>query len=321
MRLIADPIPLRSGAAVAGMDPDAVLPWVYGRVLLAPLAMDAKGLEWLVADHPIVAVTSVRDDDGELDGWELVQRLDGADHAFATLRLTRPPKGPLVAAVAGKRDPVTGALIDQPADIVTDLLRTCGAGSGDWGGLRAGWPGLHLGGLIAERGSLREALAGLMASVGAGWSAWPLRAWIPGAEPIIASLLAVDIDEASAEASAEHLATRIRLAWGRDWASGKPLGTVTASAADAVARYGDMEAALEAPWLVTERDAVALAAALLASRSRPLWDLALALGPGDAWRPGERITIAHPWLPAGTAEISSIATTPAGREVRATLSA
>lgn len=100
MRLLSDLLPLRVAADLPRYRADAarrVLPWVYGRVTLAPVPLDDAGLEWLVADHPVVAVESVRSAGKALDGWQLVQRLDETGRAIATIRLTRTPEGDLAA--------------------------------------------------------------------------------------------------------------------------------------------------------------------------------------------------------------------------------
>lgn len=315
MRLLSDLLPLRRGSDITGMAAEAILPWVYGRVTLAPLQMDSQGLLWLIADHPILAVTSVRDDGGEIGGWELVQRVQAPGHAIATVRVTRAPQGTLVADVVGKRHPDSGALLQHPADICADILRASGGSVGAWEALRSAWPGLRLGGVLDALQPVRDAIGGVLASVGAHWSGQPLRAWMPESGEVVATVSAADVDDVSADSSADGLATQLRVAWGRNWASGEPAGTVLLSDDAAVSVYGLMTAESPAPWLTTERDARVLATAVLGRMARPIWKIQLSLGRGDAWRPGDRLIIDHPWMPAGAAEISSITRTSAGRNV------
>ena len=120
MRLLSDPLPLRVAADLPRYRTEAaarVLPWVYGRVTLSPVPLDDAGLEWLVADHPVVAVEAVRSAGKALDGWQLVQRLDETGRAIATVRLTRAPEAELAAQVVGRRDDTSGALLEHPAAI------------------------------------------------------------------------------------------------------------------------------------------------------------------------------------------------------------
>lgn len=305
-RLLSDPLPLRRGAELPGYRADAVLPWVYGRVRLSPLPLDDAGLEWLLADHPILAVAQVRDDGLPVDGWELVQGLDATAHPVAKLRLARAPKGALSADLAGRVDARNGELLEHPADICADLVARCGLPPGDWSALRARWPGVRLGGVIASLEPLREVLARVVGSLGARWSAAPLRAWAPHEAAPLATLAALDIDEGSASATTTSLATRLILTWGWDWASAEPRGSVVLEAPAAVAAFGAITLELSAPWLRSARDALALGHAELGRRARPTWEIELKLGAGARWRPGDRVTLAHPWLPAGAAEISRI---------------
>ena len=306
-RLLSDPLPLRRGAELPWYRTDAVLPWVYGRVRLAPLPLDDTGLEWLLADHPIAAVRAVRDAGTPVEGWELVQRLDPTGHPVAVLRLARPPKGALAVDLNGRLDAVTGALLEHPAAICADLVAACGLPPGDWSALRAHWPGVRLGGVLARAEPLREALARVIASVGARWSAAPLRAWVPDAAAPLATLGPAEIDEGSATADTGELATRLVLTWGWDWAAGAPRGSVVVEAPEAIAEFGAITVELEAPWIRTARDALALADAELARRARPSWVIEVRIASGEAWRPGERVILAHPWLPAGPAEITRMA--------------
>lgn len=133
MRLLSDPLPLRVAADLPRYRTEAaarVLPWVYGRVTLSPVPLDDAGLEWLVADHPVVAVEAVRSAGKALDGWQLVQRLDETGRAIATVRLTRAPEAELAVQVVGRRDDTSGALLEHPARSPGDGLSAVPAGRG-----------------------------------------------------------------------------------------------------------------------------------------------------------------------------------------------
>lgn len=167
----------------------------------------------------------------------------------------------------------------------------------------------------------------MIAATGARWSAAPMRAWMPlgweeQAAPALATLAGAEIDDASAESAATTLATRLTLTWGEDWASGGPRGSVVVEAPEAVARVGLLAAERSAPWLRTARDAERLARGLLAELARPAWRMDIRIGPPSPqeapWRPGDRLSLAHPWLPAGTAEIAELALSPLGRRLTLT---
>lgn len=334
-RLLSDSLPLRRAIEWPGYRADAWLPWVYGRVTLAPLALDDGGYEWLLADHPIVGVTRVTVGDVETSGWQLIQRLDQAGRAIATLRLAQRPKdGAAVAVtVAGRRDDESGALLEQPAEIAADLLRRCGwpVSASAFSAVAARWPGVLLGGVIAEPMSLREAVSVVLGTVGADWSAEPVRAWPVQVGAPSATLGAALIDEAQAEAGHEQIATRLRITFGYDWARRSPRGAVTLLAPDVAARVGVIDRDLDLAWVRAARDALALGTAELQRRARPQWQMELALPAGSGWRPGDILSIDHPWVPSGPALVSRLSRSdrrdtltlmrPAGLEPRVELAA
>ncbi|WP_295583308.1 hypothetical protein [uncultured Lamprocystis sp.] len=322
-RLFADPLPLRDGTDVPDYPAAGPLPWVYGRVTLSPLPWDTAGLQWLVADHPIVDVTAVRVDGATVSGWELVQTLDMTGAPVALLRLTRAPQGALAVDVLGRRDARTGALLESPADLAADVLTQCGhtVSAGTWADLARATPGVRLGGVFDTPVTLREAITTLIGGAGARWSAAPLRAWWPTGGTTVATITPALADRVTASADTGSLATRVRVPWGWDWAASAPRGTVILEAPEAVRRYGRIETEIAAPWLRSARDALALATAALQDAARPQWQVEVTLGPGPRWSPGDRLLLAHPWLPAGLATITATRWTEGERTLTALLPA
>jgi hypothetical protein len=313
MRLLSDLLPLRVAADLPRYRADAarrVLPWVYGRVTLAPVPLDDAGLEWLVADHPVVAVESVRSAGKALDGWQLVQRLDETGRAIATIRLTRAPEGDLAVQVVGRRDDTSGALLEHPAAIAADLLRRCGwsPAADAFQGLRDDFPGLALGVVFAERETaLRSALAQVIEPLGAVWVADPPAARRRTIGAPMATLTVLNVERISAEATAGELATVARAAFGYDWAIGGARQAVTVSAPDAVQAYGRLEVEFDMGAVRTARDALSIAQARLAMMARPGWTLRATVDAYLAIAPGDTVAVDHPRVPAGSALVLSTA--------------
>jgi hypothetical protein len=314
-RLLADDLPLRRGSDLPSYRTANPLPWCYGRVTLTPLALDAEGLRYLVADHPIQAITAVRADGEGITGWDLARERDDTGTTISVLRLTQAPSGTLAVDVVGRVSEVTGAVIEHPADVAADLLERCGLPAGDWAALRGAWPGLAVGAALDTAEPLREVLSGLIASVGARWSAQPMRAWLPDTGDIIGTLGAPDCDAISASSEATDLATRLTLSWGWNWATGEPAGAVVVACPEAEDRWGQIAVEDAAPWLRTARDAEVVARAELARLARPEWEIEARLAPGERWRPSDRLQLEHPWVPAGPAEISRLTISRTGRTV------
>lgn len=313
MRLLSDLLPLRVAADLPRYRADAagrVLPWVYGRVTLAPVPLDDAGLEWLVADHPVVAVEAVRSAGKTLDGWQLVQRLDETGCAIATIRLTRAPEGDLAAQVVGRRDDTSGVLLEHPAAIAADLLRRCGwsPAADAFQELRDDFPGLALGMVFAERETaLRSALAQVIEPLGAVWVADPPAARRRTIGAPMATLTVLHVERISAEATAGELATVARAAFAHDWATGGARQAVTVSAPDAVQAYGRLEVALDMGAVRTARDALAIAQDRLAMMARPGWTLRATVDAYLAIAPGDTVAVDHPRVPPGAALVLSTA--------------
>jgi hypothetical protein len=306
-RLLSDRLPLRRSIVWPQYRADVILPWVYGRVTLAPLPLDDAGLVWLLADHPIVGVTAVRDGATPVSGWQLVQHLDPLGEPIAELRLTSKPKNTLAVDLIGRRHAVTGAVLEHPADLAEHLLTACGwtLPAGAFDALRDRYPGVILGGVLDTDLTLRAAVSLVLGSIDADWGAAPLRAWVDGA-PTRLTLTAHDCQTATATATHDGLCNVLRVAYGYDWAVGSPRGSLTLRAPDVLADQGEIQADLDLPWVRTARDALALATVALQQRARPRWEVTLDLPLGTAYAPGQRVTLAHPWVPAGEVVITRV---------------
>lgn len=313
MRLLSDVLPLRVAADLPQYRADAasrVLPWVYGRVTLAPVPLDEAGLEWLVADHPVVAVEAVRAAGKALDGWQLVQRLDETGRAIATLRLTRAPEAELAVQVVGRRDDTSGALLEHPAAIAADLLRRCGwsPAADAFQGLRDDFPGMALGLVFAERETaLRAAIGRVIEPLGAVWFADPPTARRRALGVPVATLDVRVVDQVTAEASAGGLASMARAAFAYDWAATGARQSVTVTAPDAVREYGLVEVEMDLGGVRTARDALAIASARLADLARPGWTIRATVDGSLRVERGDSVAVSHPRVPAGTALVLSTA--------------
>lgn len=310
-RLLSDPLPLRRSTDLPGFIVDRVLHWAYGRVLLSPVQLDPAGLEWLLADHPIIALHRVSAGGEALTGWQLVQRVDATGRAISTLRLTQQPKSgaSLSAEITGRRHPITGAALDHPADIAADVLRQCGwdVPLDAFRGLRDDYPSLALGIVFDSAATLRSTLASIIEPLGAIWTAQPLAARRAGARAPVGTLDPVSADSMSARADHASLATVARVTFGYDWATGQPRQALTLSAPDAINAYGRIETELDMPAVRTARDALALGEARLAAHARPVWTIsAQAAAAVVEASIADTLTLAHPWVPSGSGVVVAL---------------
>ena len=309
--LLADPLPLRRGVDLPQYRTDRMLPWVYGRVWMSPVPLDAAGLLWLVADHPVTAIERVTVAGAAVDGWQLVQQVDAAGQAVALLRLTRPPKdgGAVAVRLLGRRHPATGATIEHPADIAADLLRQCGwrVPPDAFQGLREAYPALALGLVFDTAMPLRDAIAAVIEPIGAVWAADRLQAGPRRASAPVAMLDAAAAERVSARAVGE-LASVARVSYAYDWATGIARESLVLEAPEAIERYGRMTIDIALPAVRTARDALGIGSALLADRARPQWQIDITVGGADTpIDAGDTIALAHPRIPAGNALVTATA--------------
>lgn len=188
--LLEEPLPLRSTRDLGDYADDLPLPWRYGDLTRAwfPLVrLDDD--RWFAADHPM-EITEVGIDGRSTASWAQSIESDGRGHNWTVVRLGSPVPATGAVVVArgrGKLDPATGALIQNPADIMRDIARMAGRAY-RWDGLRAecAAEGLRLAGSLSSPISIREALDLVARSCGAIWTLsyatlYPRSAPAPGA--------------------------------------------------------------------------------------------------------------------------------------------
>lgn len=309
-RLLTDALPLRRTTELDTYRADVMIPWVYGRVWLAPIPLDAAGLEYLIADGAITSVEAVQIAGAETDGYALDRRLDAAGQAVSVLRLTQAPQdGDAVAVyVVGHPHPVTGAPIEHPADVAADLLRRGGwtVPADAFQGLRDTWPALTVGQVFANPVTLRAALEAMIAPLGAGWTADLHAALLaPGGAPVL-TLDALHCDEISAEASADDFATVLRVAFDYDWAAGRARQSLTVIAPELVRERGRIVADLDIGAVRSGRDALDVARQALSRRAGARWRVS-AVGTFRHSSPAllDTVDVDHPHVPAGAGIVTA----------------
>ncbi|MEN9437899.1 MAG: hypothetical protein RIR09_2554 [Pseudomonadota bacterium] len=309
--LLTDALPLRRATDLPKYRADAAsryLPWVFGRATLAPVPLDLTGQEWLIADHPVVAVDRVTVAGKATTGWALQQRLDATGHAVSVLRLAQPTtKDPVAVTVAGRRHPVTGALLSTPGGIVRELMRLCAHADAAqaWGGLDEHYGQIELGLVIDQAQTLRAAIANVIEPLQATWSPGVVTPRTPGAP--VAVLGVVNTHTISARADITTLATVARVVYAHDWAAGAARGALRLAAPDALARWGERVVDLELPAVRRARDALAFATAALADRARTQWSVSAEVDARvGALRAGQTLELAHPHVPAGLALVTAV---------------
>jgi len=307
-------VPLRDTTSWGRFASIRPLPRVYGRVTLTPVPYDDTGRVFVVADHPIAGIVSVKRGKESLTSWRLSHGPDTTGKTIAFLELQEAvleDQDSLSATLDGLMDPVTGNLMTNPADVAADLLQWASGEAIDqtcfalWQaqGRRAG---LEVAGVITESAlTIRACLDIITESAGSLWSgAMPgfgrLLPELSGAEQACA-ISSYALRSVQAQSRLDDIATVTTVNFGYDWSEAGYTGSVTYQAPEEIKRYGRVERTLDAPWCPSARQAARLAEAHCGRYAVPRWTAEIAgdrsLAHIDA---GELITCNHRLLPGGT---------------------
>ena len=172
-------IPLRDSTAWGQFASIAVIPRIYGRVILAPVPYDNSGSTFVIADHPVKGIVSITADNIAVTAYRLYHQPDSTGKTVAFLELqTAITIGSTAVAVTveGLQHPVTGELMTNPADVAFDLLQwSVGAGlvSARFAVFASECKraGVEINGALTDSSqTLRATLDSIMDSAGAAWS-------------------------------------------------------------------------------------------------------------------------------------------------------
>lgn len=306
---LSDPIPLRSTTLWPKFAQPEPLNLVYGRCTVPLTQADASRKFWHLSDGAIGGVDAIRRDGKPDKNYALHNTTDATSQPVAMVELAQPlaASARLTAEVRGRLHPITGVLLENPADVLFDLLRWAGqpVAATELADFRTACAGLTIGGMLTPGLTVRAQIAEIADAVGMLWSPalpgfaqrWPL-AQRPEYAPIYARWSEVDTQEAQAEAQQASLATVLRVDYDWDWAQNRARRAVTLRA-DSADRYGERPATLTAKWLTSTAAAVARGTAWLEAYARPRWALSLSTDLDPRLPPGGWFTVSHPLLPVG----------------------
>lgn len=304
---LSDPIPLRTTAAWQAFAKPEVLPVVYGRCLVPAVQFDRTRKYWLVADHAIAGVDAVYRDGKPEKTYAWRNTIDSARQVVALVELGEPlaTTETLTARVRGKLHPTTGALLENPADVMQDIFRLAGHVVADSAvaEFRAACAGLSAAGVLSDGLTIRAQLAEFADSVGMLWSpvmpGWAQRGPLserPDGTPIYAHWAETEVSDVQASARMDALYTVLRVEYDWDWTQDRARRAVTLRASSAEV-YGERAATLQAKWLTTTSAAVQRGTAWLQAYARPRWTLTMAADLADPVPPGGWFSVTHPLLP------------------------
>lgn len=306
---LSDAVPLRSTAVWPKFAKPEPLNVVYGRCTVPVIQADQSRKFWLVADHPIGGVDAVYLDGKPAQPFTFHNTTDATGHPVALLELAAPlpANAALTVAARGKIHSDTGALIENPADVLLDILKMAGYPLEDanLADFRTDCAGLRIAGMLTAELTVRAQIAEIAESVGMLWSPampgiarrWPLDDRGPTGEPLHARFEDYQLGDVKAECRHDTLYTALKIEYDWDWSKNSARHSVTLRA-DSAALYGERETNLQAKWLTDTAAAVERGTAWLEARARPRWTITLTADLEPRVPPGGRFAFWHPLLPA-----------------------
>lgn len=309
--LLSEPLPLRTSRMLGDYVEDFLLAHRYGDLTAARFELKPlTPAQWFVADHPMV-VTRVFIDDESTAGWNYEIQSDTDGHSWTVVNLAAPaPQGAHVSAAGrGKLNPTTGALLQNPAEIIEDLSRL-GGRADIFPAFRAecAAASLRIAGSIDQSMSLRVAIDLVTEAVGAIWT--PQMARLYPARAVIGPVLELtsqDVDLAPPIASLVDTFDVLRLSYDVADATGKPQHYIELTASPQ--RYGGVVSEQTFAWLRSPADAELVGRVTLERGAGDRYDVDFSssrtdIRPGTWWR-----LVDHPqWPFAGDDPILMILT-------------
>lgn len=303
MTLVAD-IPLKLTSSWRYFAEVVPIPHRYGSVSGALIPYDKTGYLWCWAGHPVLGIDTIQLDAKPVNEWQWRNTVDSAGNAIALVEFGQPQDSSAVfiATGRGKLHPVTGRLIENPADLVWDILANVAGvpiSEGAFTEFRAECEaqGLVCGGSIEKIDSTQTIVRAICGSVGAIFCAdspRPCRIWPGGiALPTRASIGSPE-QTLSAEMRLDDVYNDLTIKF--DAVSGTARQTIQLDVPASVARFGRRAQVLDAGWIASPRVAHDVAVRLLAHYSRPAW-IITADGLQRRVDVGDDVTVDHPVLP------------------------
>lgn len=263
-RLLSEPLPMRTTRDLGDFAADAPIPYRLGDLRAArfPL-LRLSDTEFLVAGHPFDVEEVFVDGDRTL-AWESALRTDAKGNRWQVVIFGAPLGNDAKASATGQgdRDPDTGALIENPADLM-EYVAALGGVDLIFPVLRAqcAAEGIRLAGSIDEPKSIGTWIDSIAYSAGAIWT--PSDATLyPGSTGAIIDLtsaVAGGLDDPIAELA--DSADVLRVAYDRSDAAGRAQAHLELSASPQ--RFGGVLAEVELPWVRVAANAEAIGRRLL----------------------------------------------------------
>ena len=318
-------VPLRTSAAWASFSELVPLRVGYGRITITPDQYDQERFFFFLLDHPVTGL-SVKRNGEPYNNIAFHNQADETGRAISLLELGEAlaVDETLTVELLGRRHPDDGRLLENPGDVLYDLLANVAGYSVDEERLidfRAECDAqahpIKITGIIDNhQPTLRSTIAEIMQSIGAMWalSVPTLARLYPtgiDSNEIIFGYFAgipdgvgiLDSRNYSAQYDESDIQTQLQISYDYDWSGNRHQQSVLLSTdRQAIDEDGERPIDIDARWLQSGALADQLGERLLPYLARPRWRVSFDAGNGGVF-PAEEIpaggviSITHPSSP------------------------
>lgn len=296
--LLSENLPLRTSGALGDFAEDFVLAQRFGK--LGRFKLDRINATTFFAADNAMMIDDAFVDNQKVVGWRAKTDTDGNGKLWTVVEFGAPvPDGSVASATgSGKRHPTTGELIENPADIIVEIMRLAGREDRWWDQLRAeaAAEGLRLAGSLDEVLTIQAWIDRIAKSAGAIWAPGMARLYpLAIVDGYVKTLVNARVENIVARATLENTADVLRLYYDPDKASGKSGHYIELTANPQ--RYGGVATEIELEWLRSPANAEAIGGRVLPWLAGERYDVEFDCG-DESVEPGQWVRlVGHPeWI-------------------------
>ena len=294
--LLSEDVPLRTTQDLGDFAEKTPLPQRFGDLTDTPFKLiRLTDVKFVASDH-LMEITGAFTNKAPTLDYQSYTESDDKGHTWQVVEFGTPvPEGDEASAVGrGRRNPKTGALIENPADIMEFMLRLCGR-TETFSRLKAeaSVAGVVLAGSVTEIKSIRATLDDIAYSAGAIWTPQDARLYpVVEAVPPLTVLTKMNAQDITAEIDVLDTADILHLSYAFSDSLGKPLKFIELTASPQL--YGGVVQEIVLSWIGSSRVAESVGRRWLHRSAGDRRSVSLSSGE-TALRPGSWTELkAHP---------------------------
>lgn len=307
------PLPIRNSSVWGEFAKAEPIPYRWGELAGSAIQYGSDRRLWCWSDGACFRIDAVSVEGQQRQDWSWRNAIDRAGSPVCLIEFGEPPPSgaAVVATGRGRLDSRTGALIDNPADVVRDIVtvicgNTLSAGALDQ--FRQECAGLPIAGELTG-GSVQQAIRSVCDSVGAVFS--PLHPGLcqihPGGQyagtqhAVTGRYAGTDVN---CTAGLDDIANDITISYAH--VDGDATASLQLASPASIERFGRRQLAVSLPWVRLPRIAYAVGKRLLQHSARPRWRYSARNIPEVLLAPGDSLAISSGYVPPAVATINRL---------------